>query len=163
VPIFESIDGGFLQDVIDDINYYVESPLDLDYAMALVYPQNVTLYQTGDYVEGASFNDFLDALDASYCDGDSDVFDAVYPDPYCDEGDYGCYKGPKTCGGLAAAKVISTSYGYNEADLTPAYEIRQCNEYMKLGLQGTSVLFSSGDSGKPLLPFPFPLPGGLIN
>jgi tripeptidyl-peptidase I len=43
--------------------------------------------------------------------------------------------------------VISTSYGYNEADLTPFYENRQCNEYMKLGLQGVTVLYSSGDYG----------------
>jgi len=32
-----------------------------------VYPQKVALYQAGDLVEGASFNNFLDALDASYC------------------------------------------------------------------------------------------------
>ena len=32
-----------------------------------VYPQTVTLYQTGDLVEGASFNNFLDGIDASYC------------------------------------------------------------------------------------------------
>jgi tripeptidyl-peptidase-1 len=32
-----------------------------------VYPQKFTLYQTGDDVEGASFNNFLDAIDASYC------------------------------------------------------------------------------------------------
>ena len=49
--------------------------------------------------------------------------------------------------GFAATKVISTSYGFNEADLTPAYERRQCNEYMKLGLQGTSIIYSSGDFG----------------
>lgn len=32
-----------------------------------VYPQKVTLYQVGDSVEGGSNNNFLDALDASYC------------------------------------------------------------------------------------------------
>lgn len=48
---------------------------------------------------------------------------------------------------MKASSVISTSYGYNEADLTPAYEIRQCNEYAKLGLMGTTFLFSSGDYG----------------
>lgn len=32
-----------------------------------VYPQKVTLFQTGDLEEGASFNNFLDALDSSYC------------------------------------------------------------------------------------------------
>jgi tripeptidyl-peptidase-1 len=33
----------------------------------VVYPQKVTLYQVGDTIVGASFNNFLDALDASYC------------------------------------------------------------------------------------------------
>lgn len=49
--------------------------------------------------------------------------DAAYPDPAA-----GGYKGPKACGGFTATKVISTSYAYNEADLTPFYEQRQCNE-----------------------------------
>lgn len=68
--------------------------------------------------------------------------DAIYPDPAV-----GGYKGPKNCGGFSATKVISTSYSYNEHDLTPFYEQRQCNEYMKLGLMGISVLYSSGDYG----------------
>jgi tripeptidyl-peptidase-1 len=66
----------------------------------------------------------------------------VYPDPY-----KGGYKGPENCGGFTATKVISSSYSYNEHDLTPLYERRQCAEYMKLGLMGVSVLYSSGDSG----------------
>lgn len=113
--------------------------------MSLSNPQKVTLYQVGDTIQGASFNTFLDALDASYCSylgGDDPIQDAIYPDPAP-----GGYKGPKSCGGFAATKIISTSYGYNEADLTPFYETRQCNEYMKLGLQGTSFFFSSGDYG----------------
>lgn len=116
--------------------------------MALVYPQNVTLYQTGDLAEGASFNNFLDALDGAYCTsdgGDDPEQDGVYPDPY--GSGYGYYSGPENCGGFAAAKTISTSYGYNEADLTPFYETRQCNEYLKLGLQGVSFFYSSGDYG----------------
>jgi tripeptidyl-peptidase-1 len=85
-----------------------------------------------------------DAIDGSYCTydgGDDPTQDGVYPDPY------GGYQGPENCGGYAATKVISTSYGYNEADLTPQYEQRQCHEYMKLGLMGVSVLYSSGDYG----------------
>jgi tripeptidyl-peptidase-1 len=42
----------------------------------LVYPQKVTLYQVGDNYEGASFGDFLDAIDGSYCTyagGDSPI------------------------------------------------------------------------------------------
>lgn len=43
--------------------------------------------------------------------------------------------------------VISTSYGYNEADLTPFYAERQCAEYAKLGMMGITILYSSGDYG----------------
>jgi len=46
---------------------------------------------------------------------------------------------------VAVAK--SHSYGYDESALSTAYEERQCNEYMKLGLMGVSILYSSGDYG----------------
>jgi tripeptidyl-peptidase-1 len=142
-PIFDSIDGGSVSDV-PSLDLNAESDLDLQYAMALVNPLEVTLYQVGDIPEqdNTSFNNFLDALDRSYCAGDNPLFDATYPDPLP-----GGYNGPENCGGYAATKVISTSYGYNEVDLTPAYEIRQCHEYAKLGLAGTTFLFSSGDNG----------------
>lgn len=112
--------------------------------MALVHPQEVTLYQVGDAIQSGSFNNYLDALDASYCTsngGDDPTQDPSYPSPY------GGYQGPRNCGGFAATKVISVSYGYNEADLTPFYEQRQCNEYLKLGLQGVTFVYSSGDYG----------------
>ncbi|KAK3940912.1 peptidase S8/S53 domain-containing protein [Diplogelasinospora grovesii] len=144
-PILASIDGGIVQQEAQSFGYNGESDLDIEYAMSLIYPQTVTLYQVGDEVEGASFNNFLDALDASYCayeGGDDPSQDAAYPDPLP-----GGYKGAEDCGKFKATNVISTSYGYNEADLTPAYEVRQCHEYMKLGLQGVTVLYSSGDNG----------------
>jgi len=53
----------------------------------------------------------------------------------------------EACGAFAPASVISTSFCYNEADLSAAYEMRQCNEYMKLGLAGVTFLYSSGDYG----------------
>ena len=55
--------------------------------------------------------------------------------------------GKKACGTVKPANVISTSYSYNEADLTPFYTARQCNEYAKLGLLGITILYSSGDYG----------------
>jgi subtilase family serine protease len=55
--------------------------------------------------------------------------------------------GPEDCGTVTPAYVISTSYGYNEADLTPFYAERQCAEYAKLGMMGVTVLYSSGDDG----------------
>lgn len=51
------------------------------------------------------------------------------------------------CGAYAATKVISISYGEAEYDLPAYYQKRECNEFMKLGLQGVSFLTSSGDSG----------------
>ncbi|KAF8134388.1 peptidase S8/S53 domain-containing protein [Boletus edulis] len=145
-PYLVSIDGGYAQTQDQGFGFNGESDLDLQYGMGLVGPsQTVTLYQVGDIVEGASFNNFLDALDGSYCyyeGGDDPSQDSTYPDP-----NQGGYKGPEACGTATPANVISTSYGYNEADLTPFYTARQCSEYAKLGLMGTTILYSSGDYG----------------
>ena len=140
-PDFIAIDGAAL----NDYGEFAESSLDLQYVMGLVgKSQPVTLYQVGDNVEGGSFNTFLDALDGSYCTfegGDDPDVDPVYPDPY------GGYTGPEQCGGAPQSYVISTSYGYQEVELTPAYTQRQCAEYGKLSLTGMTFVYSSGDSG----------------
>ncbi|KAF8144383.1 subtilisin-like protein [Mycena galopus ATCC 62051] len=144
-PVLFSIDGGVVQTTSKGFNANGESNLDFQYGMSIVTgAQPVTLYQVGDTVEGASFNDLLDALDGSYCTyqgGDDPNQDGIYPDPY------GGYQGPKACGTVKPTNVISTSYAYNEDDLTPFYTARQCNEYAKLGLMGVTVLYSSGDYG----------------
>jgi tripeptidyl-peptidase I len=51
------------------------------------------------------------------------------------------------CGVYKPTNVISLSYGGQEVDVPISYQKRQCLEYMKLGLQGVSFLFASGDSG----------------
>jgi tripeptidyl-peptidase I len=51
------------------------------------------------------------------------------------------------CGVFKPTHVISASYGEAEADLPFDYTHRQCNEFLKLGLQGVSILFASGDFG----------------
>jgi len=158
-PIFDSIDGGVLVTSNSGFNGNGESNLDLQYAMSLVYPQNVTLYQVspeywigaiimifakdsqvGDPIIGASFNTFLDALDTTYCATEV----KTYPDP---SNATGSYKGPQDCGRYTPAAVISTSYGYNEISLTPAYEQRQCNEVScalsNMYLLGSVLTFSS--------------------
>lgn len=48
--------------------------------------------------------------------------------------------------------MISASYGQAEADLPMFYVKRQCNEFMKLSLQGHSILFASGDFGVASFP-----------
>ncbi|KDR74659.1 hypothetical protein GALMADRAFT_123401 [Galerina marginata CBS 339.88] len=148
-PKLVSIDGGVVQTIQGGFDYNGESNLDLQYAMNLVNlvgsKQEVTLYQVGDIPQGASFNNLLDALDGEYCSfrgGDDPEQDGIYPDNFPNG-----YHGPADCGTVKPANVISTSYGYNEADLSPSYTDRQCAEYAKLGLMGVTVVYSSGDYG----------------
>lgn len=143
-PILNAINGATLESPEKSFAFNGESDIDLEYAMALANPQQVTLYQTGDRLRGASFNDFLDAIDGSYCTfegGDDPLQDTIYSNTT--DG----YQGPKFCGAFPATKVISISYAQNEADLTMKYEMRQCMEYLKLGLAGATVLYASGDQG----------------
>ncbi|KAK7059628.1 subtilisin-like protein [Favolaschia claudopus] len=144
-PVLKAVDGGVVQTDTKGFNFNGESNLDLEYAMGLVGKhQPVTLYQVGDLQMGASFNNLLDALDGEFCTfegGDDEENDGIYPDP-----DPAGYQS-KDCGTIKPANVISTSYGYNEADLSPAYTARQCAEYAKLGLLGVTVVYSSGDNG----------------
>lgn len=57
------------------------------------------------------------------------------------------YVGQRQCGVFKPTKVISASYGQAEHDLPINYSKRQCNEFMKLALQGHSILVASGDYG----------------
>ncbi|KAE9372810.1 tripeptidyl peptidase-like protein [Stipitochalara longipes BDJ] len=146
-PDTHLIDGASIQTKNQSFNFNGESALDLEFAMSLIFPQQVTLYQVGDLVNGGSFNNFLDALDGSYCtfeggDSKDPNIDGQYPDAMP-----GGFQGTENCGSVQTTNVISTSYSSNEADLTAKYEQRQCLEYMKLGLQGVSILYSSGDFG----------------
>ena len=141
-----------------------EAMLDLELAYPIVYPQTITVFQEDDPVYEMNpnitytfgFNTFLDAIDGSYCTycadgecGDSSI-DPQYPDPAP-----GGYKGQLQCGIYEPTSVISVSYGGQEADVPISYQKRQCNEYLKLGLQGVSTLFASGDSGVSNYPPPY--------
>ncbi|KAL8295916.1 hypothetical protein RB600_001419 [Gaeumannomyces tritici] len=138
-PIVTLVADGEVQRKDRGFDFDGETSLDLQYAMALVHPRRATLFQVGDPVQSASFNNFLDAVDSEYCGFDG----GGSKDPNVD----GQYPPRVGCGTPAITNVLSTSYGYNEADLGDKYEQRQCLEYMKLGLRGVSVVFSSGDSG----------------
>jgi len=152
-PIFESISGGS-RDPNQNNADYLESDIDFEYGLNMIYPQNVTLYQVGDPYQGGNFNTFLDAVDSSYCGGDDARWDPQYPDS-----NSAGYQGSNSCGTAQLTQVVSSSYAGNEAlytsnedssgetYFTPYYAQRQCMEYMKLGLMGTTVLFASGDNG----------------
>ena len=134
-----------------------EDTLDLATAMPIVYPQNVTLFHTDDRYWSkqaadhvghgvGEFNTFLDAIDGSYCtyDGGNDPsLDPKYPDPR-PQG----YKGQLQCGVFKPPNVLSSSYGIaTETELPYKYQRRQCLEWLKLGLQGVSIFWASGDQG----------------
>lgn len=86
-------------------------------------------------------------IDGSYCTysaygetGNSPLVPA-YPDPAPG------HKGNLQRGIYRTTNVISISYGDSEADVSYQYQRRQCNEYMKLGMQGISIVVSLGDDG----------------
>jgi tripeptidyl-peptidase-1 len=151
-PILRLVDGATAPASVSQAG--AESLLDLSLAFPLVYPQKIELFQVDDdptennYEYGGFFNTFLDAIDGSYCNftafgetGNS-IIDPPYPDPKP-----GGYKGELQCGVYQAPKVISISYGGDEQAFSMSYAERQCLEYMKLGLQGTTVVIASGDNG----------------
>ncbi|KAK5994789.1 Aorsin [Cladobotryum mycophilum] len=147
-PIVAAIDGGLFSHE-NGSSTRGESNLDLCYAIGLVHPQKVTLYQVGDgdFAQPATNNNFLDAIDGSYCTfegGDDKDWDAIYPHDGSLPGEW---MGPPDCGTQKATNVISVSYGSTESARGFAYRNRECTEYMKLGLMGVTVLFSSGDDG----------------
>ena len=151
-PKLEAIDGA--QAPASVANAGAESDLDFQISYPIIWPQNSVLFQTDDPVYEANYtyegflNNFLDAIDGSYCtysafgETGNSPLDPPYPDPAP-----GGYKGKLQCGVYKPTNVISISYGGQEADLPASYQQRQCNEFMKLGLQGVSVLVASGDSG----------------
>ncbi|KAH8897744.1 subtilisin-like protein [Thozetella sp. PMI_491] len=158
------VDGaiGSSEDLSEFFGFFVdpgvESNLDFQAAIPLVWPQTTVLFQTDDeYYEEVGtpgfLNTFLDAIDGSYCTysaygetGDStdpESADPTYPDPFWSSG----YQGERQCGAYKPTNVISISYGGIEVLMPDSYQKRQCNEYLKLGLQGVTTVISSGDSG----------------
>ncbi|CAD6569007.1 MAG: Tripeptidyl-peptidase sed1 [Alectoria sarmentosa] len=151
-PTLDSIDGATAPTTVTDAG--PESDLDFQISYPIIYPQNSILFQTDDDVYEANYtyegflNNFLDAIDGSYCtytafnETGNSVLDPPYPDPQA-----GGYKGSLECGVYKPTNVISISYGGQEFDLPASYQERQCNEFMKLGMQGISLVVASGDSG----------------
>ncbi|KAK1766642.1 alkaline serine protease [Phialemonium atrogriseum] len=161
-PIDKLIDGAIgAAETPEEVG--AESALDFQVAWPLIWPQNTVLFQTDDqYIEVNQtdpdtpylgfWNTFFDALDGSYCTysahGETgncekaECLDPQYPDP-----NPGGYQGELQCGVYEPTNVISISYGGGEGDLPGYYLRRQCDEIMKLGLQGVTVVISSGDDG----------------
>ncbi|KAM3549366.1 hypothetical protein ARSEF4850_008891 [Beauveria asiatica] len=123
-----------------------EAALDFDVSYPVIYPQNIELFQAKDnfgYPGGTLgiFNQFLDGVDGSYCTFSSHNFTG--DDPNID--------GPQStqCGAFKPTNVISFSYGWDEEDYPAGYLEASSPTFAchPLGLQGTTLVFSSGDSG----------------
>ncbi|TIC89438.1 Tripeptidyl-peptidase SED1 [Colletotrichum higginsianum] len=84
----------------------------------------------------------LGAFDKHYCktalDGN---YDPVYPNPLP-----GGYDGID-CSTHTPPRVIAITYAWNEAFYSERYIERQCLEFLRLGLQGVTVLAASADRG----------------
>ncbi|KAK3109916.1 hypothetical protein LTR53_016335 [Teratosphaeriaceae sp. CCFEE 6253] len=153
-PVVKLIDGATAGVSPTSVRNKGESDVEIGIALPLIHPQTVTMYQVDDLpqteaanAKGLSglYNTFLDALDGSYCStggGDAPGIDAQYPDPLP-----GGYTGRRMCGTYTPTRVLSVSYAQAEHDFPAKYQQRQCNEFMKLGLQRHTIFFASGDTG----------------
>lgn len=164
-PIEKNIDGAFGA-AHSTALAGPESSLDFQAAMPLIWPQRTVLFQTDDEVYEEEelaqtikgfFNTFFDAIDGSYCTFSAynetgncvtdDCLDPTYPNPNPNG-----FQGQLQCGIYEPTNVISISYVASELDRPISYTKRQCAEIMKLGLQGTTVVMSSGDYGVGQVP-----------
>ncbi|OTA00191.1 tripeptide peptidase [Trichoderma parareesei] len=136
-PKVDEIDGATAP--TSPFNAGGESDLDFEIAIPIIYPQTTVLYQAA-VKNDDIFNTFLDAIDGSYCTFSDDG--ETGDDPTID----GTTRNEQ-CGSFKPTNVISFSYGTAEADYPTYYLQRQCDEFMKLGLRGTSIVFASGDDG----------------
>lgn len=160
-PIARLIDGATADTTPADAGG--EAELDFQAAMPLIYPQQAVLFQVDDERIQANmtmgstpylgfWNTFFDAIDGSYCTFSAfgETGNCVKPecrDPSYPDNEPGGYNGTLQCGVYEPTNVISISYGGGEADLPAYYWKRQCTEILKLGLQGVTVVISSGDDG----------------
>ncbi|KAL6894867.1 peptidase S8/S53 domain-containing protein [Trichoderma evansii] len=153
-PLFDSIDGAqrFSNNLTWTTTFDSETMLDITTAYPIVYPQNVRIYNVDDlYWQESSlqgtFHTFLDAIDGSYCNrtaynitGDSPDYDPTYPYP-------NGYIGDEMCGVFKPTNVISISWSPEEQYRSVNYDQRQCSEWMKLSLQGVTIVGATGDFG----------------
>lgn len=140
-PKVDAVNGGYFYRNETELNWSKEPNLDFEYAMGLTSPQEVTNVQVGS-LEVGNLHDMLAAFDEYYCDPLPSK-DKKYPHIYPP----GCSATACDCGSLSPPKVLSISWGWTEAEFAANYLQRQCLEFLKLGLMGTTVVVSVSDHG----------------
>jgi tripeptidyl-peptidase-1 len=143
-PEMQRIDGGHHDgETFKSIYHHVEPNLDFQYAMSLTWPQPVMNIQVGDKYVAGNLNNMLAAYDDYYCDQLDPELDPQWPNPLAPDDGYQSLD----CGTHTPPKVISVSYAWAEAGFPQDYLRRQCDEYLKLGLMGITVIAGTGDEG----------------
>ncbi|KAF2429089.1 subtilisin-like protein [Tothia fuscella] len=145
-PIMQSVNGGTTQNHTQNFIFNGEANLDFEYIMALTGRPAID-YQIESTAVGrpTTLNPLLGALDKSYCKYLNASIDGVVEDliPYPQR-----YNKTADCGTIPKLpSVLSVSYAWNEDWFPAAYIKRQCLEFLKLGLQGVTVIVASADSG----------------
>ncbi|EME78003.1 uncharacterized protein MYCFIDRAFT_33445 [Pseudocercospora fijiensis CIRAD86] len=143
-PEMLRINGGYTQTEYKLPPFNLEPNLDFEYVMSLVSPMPVIDIQVGDRYAGGNWNNMLAAFDETYCDA---VNGSIDPLPLVPDDRPGAYNRSADCGTVAPPKVISISFADVEDDFPVEYLRRQCHEFLKLGLMGTTVIAASGDFG----------------
>jgi tripeptidyl-peptidase-1 len=135
-PSHASVDGGVVE-VQNPMYEGSEAMLDYSIALPIIYPQEIKAFVTNDgytpsdsstYPKNTGIQSFLDAIDADICKSNGAQKHASLD-----------------CGKYKPTNVISISYGAFEYTIGKKYAKRVCNEFMKLGLQGVTVLLPAGD------------------
>lgn len=108
----------------------VEASLDIEYAMALGYPSQVTFYSTGGTAD--KINPTGGRRDPRKSSNE----------PYLDLLDY-LINQPAD----AVPHVLSISYSDDEQTVPQPYATRVCQMFMQLAARGTTVLVATGDGG----------------
>jgi len=140
-PLVEPVNGGYMQTDIQISPFNLEPNLNFQYAVALTSPQPIINVQVGD-MYGGNINNMLAAFDKYYCGSINPSIDPVYPNSQP-----GGWNSSADCGTIRPPKVLSITYGDSEANFPREYLERQCLEFLKLGLMGTTVVAASGDYG----------------
>lgn len=145
-PVMLPVNGGYQQSNYTGFVYNAEPGLDFEYAMALTHPLPVTNIQVGDQFTSGTLGNMLAAFDAFFCPHLDPAHDHFYPDPSRPPTGSG-YNRSTDCGTVAPPSVLSISYVWPEASFPPGYLTHQCLEFLKLSLQGTTIVAATGDWG----------------
>ncbi|PTB65670.1 tripeptidyl peptidase precursor [Trichoderma citrinoviride] len=124
----ELVNGGVNSQVLAESGD--EAALDVDYAVSLGFPTNVTFYSTGG--RGVKLND-----DGQPIEGEDDD-----NEPYLE---FFQYLLAKPDGEVP--HVLSLSYSDDELSVPRDYAKRVCSLFGLLTARGTSIIFASGDGG----------------